>query len=76
MPSLIYQGKVSSITSTSLENLDNIRPEGVVSKNLRGKRKTLRNNCLCKTAAATTQPSSGTNCRNTEKVAETNNTTL
>lgn len=70
MPSLIYQGRVSSTTSTSLENLDNILPVGVVSKNMIGKRKTLCNKCLCKIAAAVTQPSSGINCRKTEKTAE------
>lgn len=70
MPSLKYQGKASSTTSTSLENLDKTLPEGVVSKKFRGKRKTLFNKRLCINTAAVIQPNAGTTSMKTEKIAE------
>lgn len=63
----MFRGNTESSISMSLENLDNIRPEGVVSKNDKGNRKTVNNNLLCIITAALQQPMTGNKSVNKEK---------
>lgn len=60
MPSSIRRGNVVSNDSKSFENRDNIRPKGVVSKKLIGRRITLNNNFRWSIRAALKAPSHGT----------------
>lgn len=61
-----------STTSTSLAKRPIIRPIGVVSKNVRGARRTPRNMTMCRNRVAVQQPSCGARSQKTDANAASN----
>lgn len=62
-------GRVLSTTSMSLENRDNIRPVGVISKKFSGARNTPCNSALCSSIAACVSASCGNKSLATDPIA-------
>lgn len=58
--SAIIHAKLVSMISKSLENLDIIRPPGVISKKYCGRCKTIDRNEACNTMEAWQEPNNGT----------------
>lgn len=67
----MHHESVSSIISTSLENLDNILPMGLTSKKHNGNRKTLLSKTLCSNVAAVICPKKNAKSDNTWLNAKT-----
>jgi hypothetical protein len=70
--SLSCWGIVVSTTSISFEKRARIRPVGVVSKNVRGARRTPHNMAMCMILAAAQQPSCGTRSQKNDPSAVSN----
>lgn len=72
MTSASSEGSDVSTTSTSLENLESIRPSGVTSKNCKGAFNTLSNKSSCRIRAARQQAKYGIKSAKNDAIAANN----